>query len=43
MLSLQVFEELRRSRGFASDPTEAVSIGVVEASFKCRASMITLC
>lgn len=40
LFHLQVFEELRRSRGFATDPTEAVAIGVVEASFKCRASAI---
>lgn len=40
LFHMQIFEELRRSRGFATDPTEAVAIGVVEASFKCRASAI---
>ncbi|XP_039256585.1 pyruvate kinase PKM-like [Styela clava] len=40
LFHLQVFEELRRARGFATDPTEAVAIGVVESSFKCRANAI---
>nr|XP_002129546.2 pyruvate kinase PKM [Ciona intestinalis] len=35
-----VFEELRMSRPFATDPTEAIASAVVEASFKCQAAGI---
>uniref|UniRef100_H2ZLQ4 Pyruvate kinase n=1 Tax=Ciona savignyi TaxID=51511 RepID=H2ZLQ4_CIOSA len=36
----QVFENLRGTRPFATDPTEAIASAVVEASFKCQAAGI---
>ncbi|CAK8697399.1 unnamed protein product [Clavelina lepadiformis] len=36
----KVFEELRISRGLATEPTEAIASAVVEASFKCHAAGI---
>ncbi|KAL1007203.1 hypothetical protein UPYG_G00083400 [Umbra pygmaea] len=36
----QLFEELRRSSNLTRDPSEAVAVGAVEASFKCCASAI---
>uniref|UniRef100_A0AAY4AWM3 Pyruvate kinase n=2 Tax=Denticeps clupeoides TaxID=299321 RepID=A0AAY4AWM3_9TELE len=38
----QLFEELRRSSTLSHDPTEAVAIGAVEASYKCCASAIII-
>ncbi|KAG7457328.1 pyruvate kinase PKM-like [Solea senegalensis] len=40
MFHRQMFEELRRISHLTRDPTEAVAIGAVEASFKCCASVI---
>ncbi|XP_047452362.1 pyruvate kinase PKM-like [Mugil cephalus] len=40
MFHRQMFEELRRTSHLTRDPTEAVAIGTVEASFKCCASAI---
>lgn len=40
MFHRQVFEDLRRSTPHCSDPTEAIAIGAVEASFKSLASGI---
>ncbi|XP_063052639.1 pyruvate kinase PKM-like [Engraulis encrasicolus] len=40
MFHRQLFEELRRTSHLTRDPTEAVAIGAVEASFKCCASAI---
>lgn len=34
----QLFEELRRHSHLTRDPSEAVAVGAVEASFKCCAS-----
>lgn len=36
----QLFEELRRHSNLTRDPSEAVAVGAVEASFKCCASAI---
>ncbi|TKS69820.1 Pyruvate kinase PKM [Collichthys lucidus] len=38
----QLFEELRRHTQLTRDPSEAVAVGAVEASFKCCASAIIL-
>lgn len=40
MFHRQVFEDLRRSTPYCKDPTEAIAIGAVEASFKSLASGI---
>uniref|UniRef100_A0A3B3C8Z2 Pyruvate kinase n=2 Tax=Oryzias melastigma TaxID=30732 RepID=A0A3B3C8Z2_ORYME len=40
MFHRQVFEDLRRSTPYCSDPAEAIAIGAVEASFKSLASAI---
>uniref|UniRef100_A0A674PD21 Pyruvate kinase n=1 Tax=Takifugu rubripes TaxID=31033 RepID=A0A674PD21_TAKRU len=40
MFHRQVFEDLRRSTPHCKDPTEAIAIGAVEASFKSLASGI---
>lgn len=40
MFHRQVFEDLRRSTPYCNDPTEAIAIGAVEASFKSLASGI---
>ncbi|KAJ3596463.1 hypothetical protein NHX12_002870 [Muraenolepis orangiensis] len=40
MFHRQMFEELRRTSHLTRDPTEAIAIGTVEASFKCCASAI---
>ncbi|XP_058502523.1 pyruvate kinase M1/2b [Solea solea] len=40
MFHRQMFEELRRISHLTRDPTEAIAIGAVEASFKCCASVI---
>ncbi|XP_062068159.1 pyruvate kinase PKM-like [Lepus europaeus] len=37
---LQLFEELRRLAPITSDPTEAATVGAVEASFKCCSGAI---
>ncbi|XP_062861238.1 pyruvate kinase PKM isoform X2 [Trichomycterus rosablanca] len=42
MFHRQLFEELRRSTKLSQDPSEAVAIGSVEASFKCCASAIII-
>ncbi|XDV28476.1 hypothetical protein PO909_031781 [Leuciscus waleckii] len=36
----QLFEELRRSTLLTRDPSDAVAVGAVESSFKCRASAL---
>ncbi|KAM4744626.1 pyruvate kinase PKM isoform 2-T2 [Anableps anableps] len=38
----QLFEELRRNSHLTRDPSEAVAVGAVEASFKCCASTIII-
>ncbi|XP_061602121.1 pyruvate kinase PKM isoform X2 [Cololabis saira] len=38
----KLFEELRRHSHVTKDPTEAVAVGAVEASFKCCASAIII-
>ncbi|XP_038158876.1 pyruvate kinase PKM isoform X2 [Cyprinodon tularosa] len=38
----QLFEELRKSSHLTRDPSEAVAVGAVEASFKCCASAIII-
>ncbi|KAF7699330.1 hypothetical protein HF521_004072 [Silurus meridionalis] len=42
MFHRQLFEELRRSTKLSQDPSEAVAIGAVEASFKCCASALII-
>ncbi|CAL8375779.1 unnamed protein product [Arctogadus glacialis] len=42
MYHRQMFEELRRTSHLTRDPTEAIAIGTVEASFKCCASAIVV-
>ncbi|XP_053356133.1 pyruvate kinase PKM isoform X1 [Clarias gariepinus] len=42
MFHRQLFEELRRSAKLSHDPSEAVAIGAVEASFKCCASALII-